>query len=159
MLVWKDPYGGHVKTSVTIVWDDDGEQHKHTEIEYLPCMDFKNKSVAYENIDSMLVNKTIQRSKTKCIARLGLGAYLYAGEDLPEEMSTIKELKDKVRNLAAKKCKLSNEAAKTVTELCKAAEKQANQSLEDELITGNYNNIDSAEILNDLLNKLKTVRK
>ena len=30
------------------------------------------------------VNKAIQRSLTKAVARHGLGLYIYAGEDLPE---------------------------------------------------------------------------
>lgn len=66
-----------VKTGVTI----DGLEH----IEYLPVMDFKNKSISIDNITSVDVNKTIQRSLTKACARHGLGLYVYAGEDLPEE--------------------------------------------------------------------------
>ena len=65
-----------VKTSVTIV----GLEH----IEYLPVMDYKNKSILLENVTSFDVNKTIQRSLTKALAWHGLGLYLYAGEDLPE---------------------------------------------------------------------------
>lgn len=65
-----------VKTGVTI----DGLEH----IEYLPVMDFRNKSIPAENITSFEVNKAIQRSITKCIARHGLGLYVYANEDLPE---------------------------------------------------------------------------
>ena len=53
-------------------------------IEYLPIMDYKNKSISLENITSFDVNKSIQRSLTKALARHGLGLYLYAGEDLPE---------------------------------------------------------------------------
>ena len=65
-----------VKTGVTI----DGIEH----IEYLPVMDFRNKSIPVESITSTDVNKTIQRSLTKACARHGLGLYIYAGEDLPE---------------------------------------------------------------------------
>lgn len=90
MLVWKDPNGCHVKTSVTIVWEEDGELKEHTATEYLPVMDMRNKPVPYESADSMQINKTIQRSLTKCIARLGLGEYIYAGEDLPEESEDVK---------------------------------------------------------------------
>lgn len=68
---------GWVKTGVTI----DGLEH----IEYLPIMDFKNKSIPLDNITSFDVNKAIQRSLTKAVARHGLGLYIYAGEDLPEE--------------------------------------------------------------------------
>lgn len=67
-----------VKTGVII----NGIEH----IECLPVMDFKNKSITLENITSFDVNKTIQRSLTKACARHGLGLYIYAGEDLPEEL-------------------------------------------------------------------------
>ena len=66
-----------VKTGVTI----GGLEH----IEYLPVMDFKNKSIPLESVTSTDVNKAIQRSLTKACARHGLGLYIYAGEDLPED--------------------------------------------------------------------------
>lgn len=66
-----------VKTGVTI----DGLEH----IEYLPVMDFRNQSIAADKVTSFDVNKAIQRSLTKACARHGLGLYVYAGEDLPEE--------------------------------------------------------------------------
>lgn len=66
-----------VKTGVTV----NGIEH----IEELPVMDFKNKSIPLENVTSFEVNKTIQRSLTKAVARHGLGLYIYAGEDLPDE--------------------------------------------------------------------------
>ena len=65
-----------VKTGVTI----DGIEH----IEYLPVMDYKNKSIPLDKITSFDVNTAIQRSLTKACARHGLGLYIYAGEDLPE---------------------------------------------------------------------------
>lgn len=70
-----DNLTGWVKTGVTI----EGIEH----IEYLPIMDFRNKSIPCANITSFDVNKTIQRSLTKACARHGLGLYIYAGEDLP----------------------------------------------------------------------------
>ena len=66
-----------VKTGVTI---DEVEY-----IEYLPVMDFKNKSILIDNLTSFDVNKAIQRSLTKALARHGLGLYVYAGQDLPDE--------------------------------------------------------------------------
>ena len=66
-----------VKTGVTV----NGIEH----IEYLPVMDYKNKSIPLNAVTSFDVNKTIQRSLTKACARHGLGLYVYAGEDLPEE--------------------------------------------------------------------------
>ena len=65
-----------VKTGVTI----EGLEH----IEILPVMDYRNKSILLEDVTSFDVNKSIQRSLTKALARHGLGLYLYAGEDLPE---------------------------------------------------------------------------
>lgn len=65
-----------VKTGVTI----EGLEH----IEYLPVMDFKNRSIPADQLTSFDVNKAIQRSLTKAVARHGLGLYIYAGEDLPE---------------------------------------------------------------------------
>ena len=65
-----------VKTGVTV----NGIEH----IEYLPVMDYKNKSIPADKVTSFDVNKAIQRSLTKACARHGLGLYIYAGEDLPE---------------------------------------------------------------------------
>lgn len=70
-----------VKTGVTI----GGVEH----IEYLPVMDYKNKSIPLDIITSFDVNKAIQRSLTKACARHGLGLYIYAGEDLPEAEAPI----------------------------------------------------------------------
>ena len=65
-----------VKTGVII----DGIEH----IEYLPIIDPSNNSIPLDKITSFDVNKSIQRSLTKAVARHGLGLYIYAGEDLPE---------------------------------------------------------------------------
>lgn len=66
-----------VKTGVTVC----GIEH----IEYLPVMDFRNNSIPVDKVTSFDVNKAIQRSLTKACARHGLGLYVYAGEDLPED--------------------------------------------------------------------------
>ena len=70
-----------VKTGVTV----NGIEH----IEYLPVMDFKNRSIPVDQVTSFDVNKAIQRSLTKAVARHGLGLYIYAGEDLPESEATV----------------------------------------------------------------------
>lgn len=67
-----------VKTGVTV----NGIEH----IEYLPVMDTRNRSIPVGNVTSFDVNKAIQRSLTKAVARHGLGLYIYAGEDLPEDV-------------------------------------------------------------------------
>lgn len=74
---WTDGRTCWVKTGVTV----DGIEH----IEYLPIMDFNNRSIPLEKVTSMEVNKAIQRSITKACARHGLGLYIYSGEDFPEE--------------------------------------------------------------------------
>ena len=65
-----------VKTGVTV---NDIEH-----IEYLPVMDYRNASITVDRVTSFDVNKAIQRSLTKAVARHGLGLYIYAGEDLPD---------------------------------------------------------------------------
>ena len=75
MFYHTDGKSAWVKTGVTI------NEQEH--IEYLPVMDFRNNSIMLDKITSVDVNKTIQRSLTKAIARHGLGLYVYAGEDLP----------------------------------------------------------------------------
>lgn len=69
-----------VKTGVTV----NGIEH----IEYLPVMDYRNNSIPLDKLTSFDVNKAIQRSLTKAVARHGLGLYIYAGEDLPEETTS-----------------------------------------------------------------------
>lgn len=76
MPYFTDGKTGMVHTAVTV----DGITHD----DWLPIMDNRNKSIATESITSFEVNKAIQRSLTKAVARHGIGLYIYAGEDLPE---------------------------------------------------------------------------
>lgn len=71
---FNDGKTGYVKVGVTI----EGLEH----IDYLPIMDFKNRSIPIESITSMDVNKTIQRSTAKAIAMHGLGLQLWSGEEM-----------------------------------------------------------------------------
>ena len=89
-----------VKTGVEIR----GLEH----IEELPVMDFKNKSIPLDKVTSFDVNKAIQRSLTKALARHGLGLYIYAGEDLPE-VDKQKEEKEKLEKLIPEVAKLQTE--------------------------------------------------
>lgn len=65
-----------VKVGVTI----DGLEH----VEMLPIMDYRNKAIPLDKVDSCSTNKTIQRAITKACGRHGMGLYIYAGEDYPE---------------------------------------------------------------------------
>ena len=49
----------------------------------LPVMDYRNKAIP--NPDAFAVNTAIMRCMTKALSLHGLGLYIYAGEDLPEE--------------------------------------------------------------------------
>ena len=84
-----------VKTGVTI----EGLEH----IEYLPIIDYNNRSIPVEKVTSMDMNKAIQRSLTKAAARHGLGLYIYAGEDLPdaEQQAQKEQAPEAVRKTAA----------------------------------------------------------
>jgi len=71
-----------VKVGITI----GGQEH----IDYLPIMDARNAALPIEKVTSFDVNKAIQRSTTKAIGLHGLGLYIYAGEDMPDEEKTAK---------------------------------------------------------------------
>lgn len=79
----------YVKVGVTV----EGLEH----IEYLPVMDNRNKSIPLDSVTSSDVNKAIQRAITKAIARHGLGLYVYAGEDLPEEILYCQECGQEIK--------------------------------------------------------------
>lgn len=91
MFYHNDGKTAWVKTGITV----QGQEH----IEYLPVMDFRNQSIKIEKITSVDVNKSIQRSLTKSIARHGLGLYIYANEDLP---SVAEELANPPKNTKPK---------------------------------------------------------
>lgn len=49
----------------------------------LPVMDYRNKAII--NPDAFAVNTAMQRCLAKAISLHGIGLYIYAGEDLPED--------------------------------------------------------------------------
>jgi hypothetical protein len=53
----------------------------------LPVMDYRNKAIPKP--DAFAVNTAIMRCMTKALALHGLGLYIYAGEDLPEEGKSV----------------------------------------------------------------------
>ena len=112
-----------VKTGVTV----EGIEH----IEYLPVMDFNNKSITVDKITSFDVNKTIQRSLTKAVARHGLGLYIYAGEDLPDEADGTAESRKTVKAEMPKKTdKITAAEAKNLTQLIELNNKTVEEMLE-----------------------------
>ena len=68
-----------VRVTLTIKEGD----NQVTRYMWLPVMDFKNHAIKCPN--SVDINKATMRCLTKAISMFGLGFYIYAGEDLPEE--------------------------------------------------------------------------
>jgi hypothetical protein len=66
----------------------------------LPVMDHRNKPI--QNPDAFQVNTAIMRCLTKCLAMHGLGLYIYAGEDLPEDDGVVPPPKPKAEKPPAK---------------------------------------------------------
>jgi hypothetical protein len=52
-------------------------------------MDYRNKAIP--NPDAFAVNTAMQRCLAKAIALHGIGLYIYAGEDLPQEDAVVSE--------------------------------------------------------------------
>jgi hypothetical protein len=122
---------GWVKTGVTVVINrgvildaKNGEPtilepYKIEHIEYLPIMDYRNNSIPLDKITSFDVNKAIQRSLTKAVARHGLVLYIYAGEDLPEETAKAEPEPPKTAPKTQAK-RTPNKIRAELVELCKA---------------------------------------
>ena len=134
-----------VKTGVTV----NGIEH----IEYLPVMDYKNKSIPVENVTSFDVNKAIQRSLTKACARHGLGLYIYAGEDLPEEEAAEKQDASRnAKNIAANNIisGLAKARGKSDGEILNALMRQISKPEGTTIESLEYDDLmDAIKILND----------
>ena len=103
--VYDENTGYMVFTSVTV----DGLTHEM----WLPVMDGNNKAMKSKpytvktkykeivvNAATMFdINKTIMRCLTKNLAMFGLGLYIYAGEDLPEDMRSDDEKIAEIKQL------------------------------------------------------------
>lgn len=144
-----------VKTGVTV----NGIEH----IEYLPVMDYKNKSISTENVTSFDVNKAIQRSLTKACARHGLGLYIYAGEDLPEEEANEKQDTSRnIKNIAVKRVisELAKARGKSDVEILNALMGQISKPEGTTIESLEYDELMVAmRILNDWRLKLNASKK
>jgi hypothetical protein len=93
--VYENALGNNYHTDGRTAWVKVGVTINSIEhIDYLPIMDARNNAIPVEKVTSFDVNKAIQRSTTKAIGLHGLGLYIYAGEDMPED--------DKVATAASK---------------------------------------------------------
>jgi len=83
------PAGSMVETYIEM-------EDKELWSEWLPVMDNRNKAI--KEPDMFEINKAIQRCKAKCISEyLGIGLYIYRGEDLPGENDPEPDIDDKVK--------------------------------------------------------------
>lgn len=87
-LLQNDPaatwtYGDPVKFGETVMVFCSVTAFGKTMTAQLPVIDFRNKAIA--NPDAMAVNTAMQRCLAKAIALHGIGLYIYAGEDIPQE--------------------------------------------------------------------------
>ncbi|MBU7218396.1 DUF1071 domain-containing protein [Staphylococcus gallinarum] len=73
------PEGYFVKVSITL--------KGITESEWLPVLDFKNKSLSKGQATTFDINKAQKRCFVKAAALHGLGLYIYSGEELPNVSS------------------------------------------------------------------------
>ena len=116
-------------------------------------MDYKNKSIPVENVTSYDVNKSIQRSLTKACARHGLGLYIYAGEDLPEEEAAEKQdWSRNAKNIAANNIisALAKARGKSDAEILNALMRQISKPEGTTIESLEYDDLmDAIKILND----------
>ena len=66
---------------------------------WLPVMNYKNQAITSPNARDISDNKL--RCLTKALALLGLGHYLYAGEDIPSAVSSVQTENTKDKNSSA----------------------------------------------------------
>lgn len=59
--------------------------HGYERSMWLPVMDYRNNAI--ENPNARAISDTKMRCLVKCLAMWGLGHYIYAGEDLPADVS------------------------------------------------------------------------
>lgn len=87
---------GSVECTITI-----GDQHESM---WLPIMDNRNNAI--QNPNARQVSDAKMRCLVKCISMLGLGLYIYAGEDVPQEATASEpEPKPKAKAKAKPKAK------------------------------------------------------
>lgn len=79
---------------------------------WLPVMDNRNNSIAQPT--SRQISDTKMRCLVKAISMFGLGSYIYAGEDLPQDNSTISDAQAETLN------KLLQETESDSERFCKA---------------------------------------
>lgn len=76
---------GSVMVGITLTIKDKNESFSRDM--WLPVMNFKNMAII--NPNAVEINKSYMRCLAKAVAMCGLGHYIYAGDDLPQEDDSI----------------------------------------------------------------------
>lgn len=98
------PEGYFVQVSVTV--------KGQTETEWLPVLDFRNKSLAKGSATTFDINKAQKRCFVKAAALHGLGLYIYNGEEVPSANDNdITELEERINQFVT----LSQEKGRDAT--------------------------------------------
>lgn len=98
------PEGYFVQVSVTV--------KGQTETEWLPVLDFRNKSLAKGSATTFDINKAQKRCFVKAAALHGLGLYIYNGEEVPNANDNdITELEERINQFVT----LSQEKGRDAT--------------------------------------------
>lgn len=79
---------------------------------WLPVMDYKNNAIA--NPNARQISDTKMRCLVKCLGFLGLGSYLYAGEDLPMDPERDRKVENAIASLRQYTRKYMNDYGKTL---------------------------------------------
>ena len=102
---------------------------------WLPVMDYRNNAI--QNPDARQISAAKQRCLVKCLAALGLGHYLYSGEDVPPNIVADKPAeaqKKPAKKKAAPKKKVAPKAKEPEVKATDNGEVKSADSLKDELI-------------------------
>lgn len=114
--VINDPEGLNYHSDGKTCWVEVGVTVQGLErIETLPVMDYRNASIPRDKVTSYDVNKAIKRCMVKAIGLHGLGLYIYAGEDLPEDADPPAPPAHSAQEVASFVCTSCGEVIKPVT--------------------------------------------
>jgi len=107
--------------------------HGDSVTEVFPVLSYNNKAI--KSPDGFAVNTALQRCLTKCIAYLGLGHHIYAGEDLPQDSEVVVEEKPPAKKDTGKQ--VVDKANKS--EMVQEAKKQFGEDAKVSVVVDNEN--------------------
>lgn len=143
-----DEHGYVVYTTVTV--------DKITYEMWLPVMDYRNKSILKPT--TFDINKAVMRCLTKNLAMFGLGLYIYAGEDLPDEPLQSDAQQKKSEMPKEKPTDLINPLeAKTIIESCAELHIQVKETFLNRLKIDKVEQMSKADY-NRVMAKIEEIR-